>query len=249
MELGLKGKAALVTGGAGAIGGQIARRLSEEGCLVALADIAPSADGHEGAVADRGGSSVYVPCDVRQSEDVERMVRRALDAFGRIDILINGAGVTTWAPVVELDESEWDRVVDINLKSAFLCSRAVAPHMIAQRSGKIVNIASGLGHTPSVEVGHYAAAKAGVIALSKTQALELAPHRINVNSVAPGIIDTPFVAPRRTREELRAIGERIPLGRVGQPDDVARVVVFLVSAASDYMTGQTLFINGGALMP
>ena len=151
--------------------------------------------------------------------------------------------------IVRLHESEWDRVVDINLKSAFLCSRAVAPHMIAQRSGKIVNIASGLGHTPSVEVGHYAAAKVGVIALSKTLALELAPHRINVNSVAPGIIDTPFVAPRRTREELRAIGERIPLGRVGQPDDVARVVVFLVSAASDYMTGQTLFINGGALMP
>jgi len=249
MDLGLRDKVAIVTGGAGAIGGQIVCRLAEEGCRIAVADVAPSAGTIERAVSERGGRVLYVTGDVRHASDVAGMVRSVLETFGTIDILVNGAGAMTWAPVVDLDEAEWDRVVDINLKSAFLCARAVAPHMIARGAGKIVNIASGLGHTPSVDVGHYAAAKAGVIALSKTLALELAPHKINVNSVAPGIIDTPLVAPRRSQAELVAIGGRIPLGRVGRPDDVAKVVVFLASSASDYMTGQTLFINGGALMP
>jgi 3-oxoacyl-[acyl-carrier protein] reductase len=249
VDLGLAGKVAVITGGAGAICGQIARRLAEEGSDIVLADIAPAAGDAEEAVAAAGRRSFYVRCDVRRGEDVEAMVRRALERFGRIDILVNGAGGTTWAPVVQLEETEWDRIVETNLKGTFLCARAAGRQMIAQRSGKIVNIASGLGHTPSAEVGHYAAAKAGVIALGKTLALEFAPYGIHVNSVAPGIVDTPFVAPRRSREEIRAIGARIPLGRVGLPDDVARAVVFLASAASDYITGQTLFVNGGALMP
>lgn len=249
MDLGLRDKVAIVTGGGGAIGGQIVCRLAEEGCQIAVADVAPSVGAIERAVSERGGRALYVTGDVRRASDVAGMVRRVLETFGTIDILVNGAGAMTWTRVVDLDEAEWDRVVDINLKSAFLCARAVAPHMIARGAGKIVNIASGLGHTPSVDVGHYAAAKAGVIALSKTLALELAPHKINVNSVAPGIIDTPLVAPRRSKAELVAIGGHIPLGRVGRPDDVAKVVVFLASSASEYMTGQTLFINGGALMP
>ena len=243
----LENQVAVITGAAQGLGLAIAKRLASDGARIAMLDLQPGL--LDAAAKEVGDLAQSFAVDVTREEEVDRIIAQVAEAFGRIDILVNGAGVTTWAPIVELDESEWDRVVDINLKSAFLCSRAVAPHMIAQRSGKIVNIASGLGHSPSVEVGHYAAAKAGVIALSKTLALELAPHKINVNSVAPGIIDTPFVAPRRTREELLAIGERIPLGRVGQPDDVARVVVFLVSSASEYMTGQTLFINGGALMP
>jgi 3-oxoacyl-[acyl-carrier protein] reductase len=252
MDLDLRGKVAIVTGGAGAICGECARRLAEEGCDVALADMAPSAEPVERAISACGGRSVYARCEVRQAADVDGMVRRVLETFGRIDILVNGAGTTTIAHVADLEEGEWDRVVDINLKGTFLCSRAVIGHMKAQRSGKVVNIASGLGHTPTLlGVGHYAASKAGVIVLSKSMALELAPFRINVNSVAPGAIDAPLGRKdgHPGREQRLATGARIPLGRVGRPDDVAKVVVFLASSAAQAMTGQTIFINGGALMP
>ncbi|HLJ58300.1 MAG TPA: 3-oxoacyl-ACP reductase family protein [bacterium] len=244
MDLGLRDRVVVVTGATGGIGGQIARRFLAEGSRVALVDRAAPA-----GVPAEGGRTISVTCDVGRADDVARMTAKVLDAFGRIDALVNGAGVLTWKPLLELDEREWDRMMDVNLKGTFLCCKAVAPGMVARRFGKIVNIASGLGHTPSVEVGHYAASKAGVIALTKTLALELAPHRINVNGVAPGIVDTPLIAPRRTRDELVQVGAHIPLGRVGQPDDIAKVVVLLASSATEYMTGQTLFINGGALMP
>ncbi|HYM70524.1 MAG TPA: 3-oxoacyl-ACP reductase family protein [bacterium] len=244
MDLGLRDRVVVVTGATGGIGGQVARRFLEEGSRVALVDRAAPA----GVPADRG-RTISITCDVRHANDITRMTAEVLDAFGRIDVLVNGAGVLTWKPLLELDESEWDRMMEVNLKGTFLCCKAVAPGMVARRSGKIVNIASGLGHTPSVDVGHYAASKAGVIALTKTLALELAPHRINVNGVAPGIVDTPLIAPRRSRDELVQVGAHIPLGRVGQPDDIAKVVVLLASSATEYMTGQTLFINGGALMP
>lgn len=244
MDLGLRDRVVVVTGATGGIGGQIARRFLEEGSRVALVDRAAPA----GAPADPG-RTISITCDVRRANDVTRMAAEVVDAFGRIDVLVNGAGVLTWKPLLELDESEWDRMMEVNLKGTFLCCKAVAPDMVARRSGKIVNIASGLGHTPAVDVGHYAASKAGVIALTKTLALELAPHRINVNGVAPGIVDTPLIAPRRSRDELVQVGAHIPLGRVGQPDDIAKVVVLLASSATEYMTGQTLFVNGGALMP
>jgi 3-oxoacyl-[acyl-carrier protein] reductase len=241
VDLGPTDRVVVITGGGGAICRQIGRRFAEAGGRIVFLDVKPPADGGDGAR--------FVPCDVRVDADVRRAVATVTGELGRIDVLVNGAGVMTWALLADLDEAEWDRVVDINLKGTFLVSRAVAPVMTAQKSGQIVNIASGLGHTPFVEVGHYAAAKAGVIALTKTLALELAPHRVRVNAVAPGAIDTPLIAPRRSRAEIEAIGARIPLGRIGHPDDVAKVVVFLASTAADYMTGQTLFINGGALMP
>jgi len=245
MDLGLKDAVAVITGGAGAICTQIARRLAQEGARPVLVDVrAPDA-----AVEIEGRPARVVVCDVCRAPDVRRMAEEIIRDYGRIDVLVNGAGVMTWFPVVNLSEGEWDRVVDITLKGTFLVTQAIAPHMMHRRAGRIVNIASGLGHTPHVEVAHYAAAKAGVIALTKTLALELAPYRINVNAVAPGVVDTPLIAPRRTRAEIEAMGARIPLGRVGQPDDVAKVVLFLASPASEYMTGQTLFINGGALMP
>jgi 3-oxoacyl-[acyl-carrier protein] reductase len=241
----LKDAVVVITGGTGAICTQVARRFAEEGAHPVLVDVrAPGA-----AVEIDGRATPVLACDVTLDIDVRRMADAVVARFGRVDVLVNGAGVMTWTPIVDLPEEEWDRVVDITLKGTFLVSRAIGSRMVERRGGAIVNIASGLGHTPVVEVGHYAAAKAGVIALTKTMALELAPHRIRVNAVAPGAIDTPLIWPRRSRDEIAAMGTRIPLGRVGQPDDVATVVVFLASSAAAYMTGQTLFINGGALMP
>jgi NAD(P)-dependent dehydrogenase (short-subunit alcohol dehydrogenase family) len=252
MDLGLRGKVAVVTGGAGAICGQCARLLAAEGCDIALVDMAPSGGAVERAIAESGRRTLYVRCDVTQAAEVGAMVRRVLETFGTIDILVNGAGTTTIAQIQDLEEAEWDRVLTINLKGTFLCSRAVIPHMKARRSGTIVHIASGLGHTPTLTgIGHYAAAKGGMIVLGKAMALELAPHKINVNSVAPGAIDAPLGRKDGNpgREQRLSTGARIPLGRVGRPDDVAKVVVFLASSAAAPMTGQTIFINGGALMP
>ena len=252
MDLGLRGKVAVVTGGAGAICGQCARRLAEEGCDIALVDMAPSGGAVEQAIAECGRRVFYARCDVTQTADVSAMVGRVLDHFGVIDILVNGAGTTTLGLIQDLGEAEWDRILDVNLKGTFLCSRAVIPHMKARRSGTIVQIASGLGHTPTVPgVGHYAAAKSGMIALGKAMALELAPHNITVNSVAPGAVDAPLGRKDGNpgREQRLSTGARIPLGRVGRPDDVAKVVVFLASSAAAAMTGQTIFINGGALLP
>jgi len=252
MDLGLRGKVAVVTGGAGAICGQCARRLAEEGCDIALVDMAPPGGAVERAIAGSGRRTLYERCDVTRAADIAAMVERVLETFGAIDVLINGAGTTTPGLVQDLGEAEWDRVLDINLKGTFLCSRAVIPHMKARRSGTIVQIASGLGHTPTLPgIGHYAAAKAGMIALGKAMALELAPHNITVNSVAPGAVDAPLGRKDGNpgREQRLSTGARIPLGRVGRPDDVAKVVVFLASSAAAAMTGQTIFINGGALLP
>jgi 3-oxoacyl-[acyl-carrier protein] reductase len=240
VDLGLKDKVVLITGGTGAICLQIARRFAEEGSRVVLTDVRPP--------AEDPGFPVLL-CDVRDEARVARTAAGAAERFGGVDVLVNGAGVMTWIPIVELDVEEWDRVVDINLKGTFLVSRAIAPQMMARGGGKIVNIASGLAHTPIVEVGHYAAAKAGIVALTKTMALEWAKHRINVNAVGPGVVDTPLIWPKRTRDELAVTATRIPWGRVGVPDDVAKVILFLASEMAEYMTGQTLYINGGALMP
>jgi NAD(P)-dependent dehydrogenase (short-subunit alcohol dehydrogenase family) len=247
VNLGLHGKAAVVTGGIGAIGRQTARRLAEEGCDVALADMAPSADAEERAIESCGRRALYVRCDVRQAAEVDGMVRRVADAFGKIDVLVNGAGTISLADIEALDEAEWDRVVAVNLKGAFLCSRAMIPHLRAQRSGKIVNIASGLGHTPIPGVGHYAAAEAGVIALGRTLALELAPYKINVNTVASGIVDDERVPWHLSFSTWGVAGSA--LNRQTLADDVAKAVVFLASSAFDYVTGQTIYVNGGALMP
>lgn len=247
MDLGLRGKVAIVTGGAGAICGRSAVRFAEEGCDVALVDTGPPDESIERAVRAKERRALYVRCDVRQAADVDAMVRRVLETFGKVDVLVNGAGPLSLGDVETLDEAEWDRVVDANLKGTFLCSRAVIPHMVAQRSGRIVNIASGLGHTPVASAGHYAAAAAGIIALGRTLALELAPHKITVNTVAPGIVEGEHIPWHLAFSTWGVAGSE--LDRQGLPDDVAKAVVFLASSAFDYVTGQTLFVNGGALMP
>jgi len=247
VELDLAGKVAVVTGGAGPIGARAAVRLAEEGCDVASIDFASPGETVEQAVSASGRRAFCARCDLTQPADVASVVRRVLDAFGRIDILVNSAGVISLADIDELDVAEWDRVIGMNLKSAFLCSRAVIPHLKSRQAGKIVNVASALGHTPVAAAGHYAAAAAGVIALGRTLSLELASHKINVNTVAPGLVNGDAVPWHLAFSTWGLPGAGVQ--GVELPDHVAKVVVFLASSAFEYVTGQTLFVNAGALMP
>jgi 3-oxoacyl-[acyl-carrier protein] reductase len=202
----------------------------------------------EQAIAACGRRALCLACDLTQPAQVEAAVRRARDAFGGIDILVNSAGAVALGDIEELDVAGWDRAVGAaGLKSAFVCSRAVIPHLKARRSGRIVNVASALGHTPVPSAGPYAAASAAVIALGRTLALELGSHRITVNTVAPGLVNGDAVPWHLAFSTWGLAGSDVR--RAGLPDDVAKVVVFLASSAFDYVTGQTLFVNGGAVMP
>lgn len=251
MENDLKGNVALITGGASGIGAATARSLAQRGVLLALLDrdevgmrviadeIAQTA-GHEPSV---------IVANVEQATEVAGAVRQAFDRFRRIDILVNSAGISSHIPFLELGEDAWDNVVDIHLKGTFLCCRAVAPIMVKQRRGAIVNISSDYAARGGVNLAHYSAAKAGVLALTKSIALELAPYGVRVNAVAPGAVDTPMFRSHRTDAQVREEATRIPLGRIAQPEDIAAVISFLVSSESRHITGQTLYVNGGALMP
>lgn len=249
-SMGLKGSVAFITGGGGGIGRAIALLLGKKGISIAVADLNEKA---ARTVADEiqreGGASLGVRVDVTQKTDITEAVHQANDRLGGVDILVNCAGVYSQTLVVEMTEEEWDRVININLKGTFLTSQAVIPIMQRKRFGKIVNISSSHGFKGGAKTAHYSASKAGVIVFTKSLALELAPYGINVNAVAPGIIDTEM--PRRLLDEkyisTRARGN--PLGRLGTPQDVADAVLFLVSEESSYITGQTLYVNGGDLMP
>lgn len=246
----ITGKTAFITGGGGAIGREIALQLGGKGISVAVADLNEQT---AGAVAEEinkgGGTSLGVVVNIRDSKDVVGAVSRANDALGEIDILVNCAGIFPNSLVVEMTEEEWDLVVDVNLKGTFLACQAVMPGMQKKRSGRIVNISSGHGFKGGARTAHYSAAKAGVVALTKSLALELAPYGINVNAVAPGITDTEM--PRRVLSlgYMAERAKRNPLGRLGTPEDTACAVMFLLSEKSRYITGQTIYVNGGDLMP
>lgn len=247
----LEGKIALVTGAgkdSRGIGHGIAVALAREGADVAvashtLANALRAAD----AVQAMGGRSLALEMDVSQAESVEAGVAEVLNAFGRIDILVNNAGITRDALLVRMREEDWDAVLDVNLKGAFLCSRAVAKVMIKQRAGCIVNITSIMGLTGGAGQANYSAAKAGLIGLTRSLARELGSRGIRVNAVAPGWIETAMTdsLPQTVRE---AILKQIPLGRLGRAEDVADAVVFLCSEESAYITGQVLTVDGGLVM-
>lgn len=247
----LKDNVALITGSASGIGAATARRLAQGGVLLALLDqdetgvcvIASE-------IAETTGQKpLAIVAKVEQSSDVARAIRQAFDQFKRIDILVNSAGTSTHIPFLELSEEAWDEVLNINLKGTFLCCRAVAPIMVKQRKGNIVNISSGHAATGAINLAHYSASKAGVLALTKSMALELAPYGVRVNAIAPGAVDTPLFRRHRTEAQVSQIIAGIPLGRIAQPEDIADAVSFLVSSESRHMTGQTLYVNGGTLMP
>jgi len=247
----LSGKAAIVTGAGGGIGEAVARTFAREGARVTVADIQEDpVRGVAAAIQREGGKAVALRADVTRAADVEAMVKAALDAFGQVDILVNNVGGysvlrTTW----EIEESEWDFIVALNLKSAFLCCKAVIPHMLARGYGRIVNLSSIVGRSaPTLSAAHYSAAKAGVRGLTWHLARELAPHGITVNAVAPWITLTERLKKLRSPEVDAALKAQTPIGRFAEPQEIADAVLFLASEAAAYMTGATLDVNGGMLM-
>jgi 3-oxoacyl-[acyl-carrier protein] reductase len=245
----LEGKVALVTGASRGIGRAIALALAEAG-----ADVVVNYAGSEQAAADTvsaieamGRRAFKVQANVGSAAQVEEMVKAALDRFERIDILVNNAGITRDNLIMRMKEEEFDEVIATNLKGVFNCIKAVTRPMMKQRSGKIINISSVVGALGNAGQANYVAAKAGVIGLTKSAARELASRNITVNAVAPGFIETDMTDKLSPEMREQMLGQ-IPLSRLGQPEDVARVVVFLASDASNYMTGQTIHVDGGMYM-
>ena len=240
------GQVALVTGAARGVGKGIALELARRGCRVAVNyhDAADRAQATIDEIAAMGASAVAVQADVRDAAAVRGMVRAVLERFGRLDVLVNNAGVQTWKPFLEVAESEWDLVIDTNLKGCFLCTQAAAAHMKDHGGGAIVNIGSGCNKVAFPRLVAYTASKGGLEMLTKVAAVELGPYGIRVNCVAPGAIEI-----ERTRLErpdyAGTWGRVTPLGRVGQPDDVGAVVGFLASADACFVTGQTIWVDGG----
>jgi 3-oxoacyl-[acyl-carrier protein] reductase len=244
----IKNKVAIITGSGGGIGDAIAMRYAREGANLALADIvADPAKSRAGEFNSMGYDSLAITADVTKKASVQRMVETTLDRWGRIDILVNVAGGADRKPVVEMTETDWDDIVDMNLKSVFLCSQAVLPTMMKQKYGKIVSISSIYGFTGNATRSSYAAAKAGVAVFTKSLALEVVKEGINVNAIAPGRISTPRVRGHYSDEQWAEALVQIPAGRAGTPDEVASTALFLVLDENRYITGQTIHVNGAWL--
>jgi NAD(P)-dependent dehydrogenase (short-subunit alcohol dehydrogenase family) len=242
---------ALVTGGANGIGRAVSLKFASRGILVVIADWDETAAQKTRAeILDRGGKAEAVRVDVTRAAEIKELVSGIIQRHGRIDILANIAGGSIHRkPIEELSWAEWKEVVDINLKGTFLFCREAAPLMQHQRRGRIINTASNYGVTGSARRTPYSAAKAGVIAFSKSLALELAPFGVLVNVVAPGPTETPRVMQNWTPELMKEREKEIPLGRHGRPDDLAEAFYFLCGPESACITGQTLHVNGGIVMP
>jgi 3-oxoacyl-[acyl-carrier protein] reductase len=240
---------AIVTGGGRGIGRAIALELAAAGIKVVVnyAGRSEKAEETVSLIRQSGGESIAVQADVSQASEVDRLVQTTLEHFGKVDILINNAGITRDGLLLRMKEADWDSVLATNLKGVFLCTKAVSKGMLKQRSGVIVNISSVVGISGNAGQANYAAAKAGIIGLSKSTAKEFASRGIRVNVVAPGYICTDMTEtlPEGVQNEIL---QGIPLGRLGKPEDVAKVVRFLVSPEAAYITGQTLCVDGGMEM-
>ena len=244
----LKDKVALITGGARGIGRSIAILFAREGADIVIGDI----NEQEIVKACSEIESFQRKClglemDVTGYVKVEESINKILDKFGRIDILVNNAGITKDNLLLRMSESDWDAVLNVNLKGTFNCTKAVSRVMIKQRAGKIINIASIIGIIGNTGQANYSASKAGIIALTKSSAKELAARNINVNAIAPGFIQTDMTVklPQELKERMLA---NIPLGKLGNPDDIAYTCLFLACAEADYITGQTIIVDGGMVM-
>ncbi|OHB33553.1 MAG: 3-oxoacyl-[acyl-carrier-protein] reductase [Desulfuromonadaceae bacterium GWC2_58_13] len=243
-----KDKVAIVTGASRGIGKSISLALAACGAKIVAVDIDLAAT--EAMVAElkaRGSEAIAVQGNVTVAADAEKMVQAGVETFGRVDILVNNAGITRDALLLRMKDEDWDAVLTVNLKGAFLCTRAAAKVMSKQRYGRIINIASVVGQMGNAGQANYCASKAGLMGLTRSNARELARRNVTVNAVAPGFIATDMTEalPEKTRQELAA---QIPLERLGSADDIANAVVFLAQEKSGYITGQVLGVNGGMYM-
>jgi NAD(P)-dependent dehydrogenase (short-subunit alcohol dehydrogenase family) len=238
-------KVIIVTGGAGGIGSEICRTLAADGLKVVVADYAKDvADQTAAEIRQANGQAAAVQVDVGDRQSVAHMVQQTLEKYGQIDYLLNGAGVMSRVPVIDMAEDEWDRVIRINLKGTFLCAQAAAKHMIPKKEGRILSIASGRGVAGQARASHYAASKAGIIAFSKSLAAELAPYDITVNAICPGATDTAMSRAGSTADEFKK-REAIPplMDGLTKKDEIVGLVRYLLSDATRFVTGQTFFLR------
>ena len=248
----LDGKIALVTGGRRGMGRAHALMLASQGAKVAVTDIdANECAGVVEGIKAKGGEAICLKMDVSKKSDVDAGFDEVIKQFGRLDILVNNAGIFAPKPALLLTEEEWDKTIDINLKGQFLCAQRAAKEMAKNKWGRIINIASvasgqvGVGIMGGV---HYTASKGGVIGMTETMAIEFAPLGITVNAIGPGAIDTPMIqAAQIPKEAMDGMIQRIPLKRIGRPEEISAMVVFLASEESSYVTGATFYVDGGWL--
>ena len=245
----LEQRTAIVTGAGQGIGRAIALGFAREGASIVIADVnEESASAVKNEIEAGGGRAMAIRTDVSNENSVQAMAKESLAEFGRVDILVNNAGIFPTSSVEKMSEEDWDRVIGTNLVGAFLCAKAVVPKFLEQGSGRIISLTSGRAFQGAKNGAHYAASKAGIIGFSKSLALELAPHGSTVNVICPGITDTAQPRGHQTEEEMYAQGQRIPLGRIGQPEDLVGPAIFLASDAAAFVTGQTILVNGGSIM-
>lgn len=242
----LKGNVAIVTGAAQGIGKEIALHLAKAGAKVAIFDLNEDKLKETLKEINAVSEGLALKVDVTNLSEAEENVNKVVDKLGRVDILVNNAGITKDSLFLRLSESDWDKVLTVNLKGAFNCTKAVSRLMVKQRYGRIINISSVIGLMGNVGQANYAASKAGLIGLTKSLAKELGTRSVTVNAIAPGYIQTAMTdaLDEKVKEEMF---KRIPLGRFGQPSDVAKAVTFLASSEADYITGQVLVIDGGLI--
>ncbi len=248
----LKNKVVVITGARRGMGKADALLFAQKGAKVVVSDISQEdCQKVVDEIEKKGGQAIAVKCDVSKKEEVDNLFKKTIEKFGRVDVLVNNAGICEFKPFIDLTEEEWDRTLDINLKGYFLCAQAAAKEMAKQKSGVIVNIASvamgqvGVGF---LNIVHYCASKGGIAAMTEALALELAPYNIRVNAIAPGMIETPMLdAIKQDPKSMEGILARVPLGRMGKPEEIADLVVFLASDKSSYITGSVIVIDGGWL--
>ncbi|SKC87127.1 3-oxoacyl-[acyl-carrier-protein] reductase [Maledivibacter halophilus] len=245
----LSGKTAIVTGGSRGIGKAVALKLAEKGANIVVNYTSNSTKAEEvvNEIKKMGREALAIKADVSNSDDVKNLIKETEKQFSNIDILINNAGITKDTLLIRMKEDDWDKVMSVNLKGTFLCTKLVGKKMMKQRRGKIVNIASIVGIIGNAGQANYSASKAGIIGFTKSTAKELASRGINVNAVAPGFIETEMTK-KLSEEVVENYAKNIPLGKMGTPEDVANVVFFLCSQEASYVTGQVINIDGGMVM-